>query len=395
MKKARPQVYGQEEALLKDLNPEWQYEDDEENTKLNQLRSKEDAKQQMMQGIADEIYGSTQGMGYLRAPNAIGRGYLSPPQGGFFQIPLMLASLLPALFGKGGKRGRGMMQPVFLTRHPNLSSASSFYRDISQQAVGSGIPQAFMNKKMSKLFGGSATYRSIMTGKIGSGVQDKLLMGHLLSPLLLGHLKTALKGTGVSPEHLMAEIDENFPQIMDQEVTPEVLAKGGSIVGSLWSGVKNIFGKLAPIVKNIFTNPKVKEIGKNVLGKITSVAEKQAPELAELASNKIAQYARKKLTGEEPEVRAKKGEEEEEAVVPRRKTSTSAIEELELPSGQSDSALRKRLASERRAQTEPSFEVENPAGRKIVGYRFGNPIYGVGKKKTAKGGAWSVRLTRD
>jgi hypothetical protein len=205
----------------------------------------------------------------------------------------------------------------------------------------------------------------------------------------------------------MDEIDQTCGHILDKPVDPAVMARGGSLLGSLWGGIKNIFGKIIPIVKKVASNERVQKIAKSALDKVGDVAESQAPEMAELASNRVASYLKNKLKGDEPSVSKKKKrpsleeeeeEEEEESPPPRRAVAKKLPrlpapprrdEEDELPSGQSDSGLRKKIVQQRhsgQAQDEPL------PGQRLIGRQpDGTPIYGYGKKKT-NGGAWTVRL---
>lgn len=388
-RRGNPQVYGQEEAMLKQLNPEYENPEDVEAEQENAIRQKIARKENMIEGMQDELYGITAGKGYLRPPNAMGRGYLAPPQatgGWIFPLAMLASSIIPSLFGKGAS-GKGIRrQPLMLTSAPNLTSASAFYRDIARQATGQGMS----HKTFVRLFGDNKTYKDMIQGKIGSGVHDKLLMGHLLAPLVHGHLKKALKGTGLSAEQVMAAVEDKLPEIFDKEVTPEVMARGGSILGSLWGGLKNVFGKIGSVVKGIFSNPKVREIGKNVINKVGDVAEKRAPDLAEMAANRIADYASKKLKGDEPaaEMEDDEGDDDDEYYEERKKKrpvkksfEPSATRKFEQPSASRDSSMRKKIIAERKSKALVPREEETSAPKEkvIVGYtRQGMPIYGNG-----------------
>lgn len=426
-RRGHPQVYGQEEAMLKQLNPEYENPEDVDAEEEIATRQRLARKENMMEGVADELYGTTQGKGYLRPPNAMGRGYLAPPQatgGWIFPLAMLASSIIPSLFGKGMKKGGAYINkegklvpnrflgrnPLMLTHAPNLTSASAFYRDIARQATGQGMS----HKTFVRLFGDNKTYKDMIQGKIGSGVHDKLLMGHLLAPLVHGHLKKALKGTGLSAEQVMAAVEDKMPEIFDKEVSPEVMARGGSILGSLWGGLKNVLGKVGSLVSGIFKNPKVREIGKKVINKVGDVADKRAPELAEMAANKIADYANKRLKGDEPaaEMEDDEGDDDDEYYEERRKKrpvkksfEPSATRKFEQPPASRDSSMRKKIIADRKSRALiPRDEEEAPSERKVVSYDYlGRPVYGNGyrgKKKgsgyvTASGGAWSVKLVRE
>ena len=437
----KPQVYqGDEEILLREMNPNWKHPVDEEIAEDNEIAQREALRQQMMDGIADEIYGSAEGAGYLRAPNARGTGYLAPPNaaGGvlpLLPIALMASSILPALFGRGKGRKRGgmthMKNPVHLTHSPNMSNASSFYRDLVHQSVSQGLGM----KRFHKLFAGNKKLlNSMLNGKSGSGIVDELKMGHLLSPVIYSHLQKALKGTNVHPDKLMGLVEE-LP-IMHKNVSGQTLSTGGSILGSLWNVAKGVLGKLGNMGSKIASNPRVQEIAKKGLNKAAEIAEKRLPDIAEIATNKLADYAEKKMAGDEP-VDEDEDDYDEDApkysylektrmrnapkppALPSTYKQPSMSEQLnrqkrglnkqttqkrtyaedtELPSGRSDSNLRKNLVNQRRQKSlvpmEEPREAPKPLNR-IIGYnRFGTPIYGEGKKK-AFGGSWTVKLTRN
>ncbi len=357
----RPQIYGEEETTLRTIDPNYENYQDEEADEENEMRMKMARKQNMIQGMDEQMYGLTEGKGMLRPPNAIGRGYISPQATGGWIFPLLMG--LTSLLGKGMKRGGKAMpyRPIMLHHPPNLTSASSFYRDIAHQATGQGIS----HKTFEALFGDKKAYRDMITGKTGSGIRDKLLMGHLLAPLVHNHLKKALKGTGMAPEKIMSAIEDKLSDVFDQAVTPDVMARGGSVLGSLWNGVKGIFGKILPFVKSIFSNPKVREIGQNVIGKIGDVASKQAPEIAEMAANRIASYAKRKLKGDEPPADM----DDEDIHTP------SATRKFEQPSAAKDSSYRKKIIAERALVPRDD---DTQKERKIIGWNWGQPVYGDG-----------------
>lgn len=401
-RKANPTVYGDEANMLKGLNPDWEDPNDEDAEEEEDTRQKLTRKQNMFEGIEDHLYGTVQGAGYLRAPNARG-GYVNPPSGGFLPllpIAMMASSFLPMLFGKGKKRGGAYMKDgkmipnkmIGLMRHPNMSSASAFFRDVVQQGHKQGMGLGMWKK----LFGSTNLMNRMLTGRVGSGVVDKLQMGHLLSGPVYNHLQKALKGSGISADDVMPEI-ENLP-LFNEDVSLDGLKRGGSIIGSLWTGLKSVMGKAGPLIKKIISNPRLKKIATDSLSKIGDVAERNAPALAEKAANRVVDYANRKLKGDEPTP-----SKSEKAVAKAPKASRyddieddDDDDDYELPSGRSDSNLRKNLANQRKNSTAVA---PKPTGEKrIVGWDMGSPIYGEGRKlkKNAKirGGSWKVSLTR-
>ena len=371
---AKPQFQGDEALLANAINPNYIDPEDEEAKEENENRFKMEQEQRMHSGIQNELYGESVGaMGYLNPPN-VGRGVTG---GWIFPLLAGLSALLGTGIRSSGmiyRKGNPGQKPVFFTHPPNMSSSSAFYRDIVNQATGQGVPI----KTFHKLFGDVPTFRSMMKGKIGSGSIDDLRMGHLLAPLINSHLKKALKGTGIPSEVVMKAIEEKMSPLLEQMVTPEVMARGGSLLGTLWGGVKSVFGKLKPIIQSIFGNPTVKKIITDVGQKVGNVASSEAPKLAELAAQKIADYARTKLKGDEPIASEKPSSEGS--------FEPSATQKFEMPSAIHTGEERKQIIAARK-------NPDTPKERKILRWDWGVPIYGEGKKKTS-GGAWTVKLVR-
>ena len=417
---ARAPINTDEELMLKALNPDYETPDELAIQQKNAVATKLQTREQRMQGIDTELYGLASGKGYLRAPNAMGRGYINPPSGGatggwFAPIAMLASQFIPMIVdgirgaiarkkaireakrqaqleaqqataqpaeapaGSGSQFPEGYA-PIHFKRHPNLSSASAFYRDMAHQAMGQGMsPNSFSN-----LFGNKSAFKNIVTGKVGSGTKEKLLVGHILAPIVHQHLKNALKGTGIHADDVMAHLDNSMADIYDQPVSSEVMARGGSVFGSLWSGLKSAFSRAMPVIKKIASNPTVK----SVVSKVTDQVKKSAPDLAGLAVEKLASYAKRKLKGDEPPVE-----------VNPRANEPSAIQKFEQPSAEKSDARRKQLIASRRSaqvaepEEEPVAPVRKP--QRVVGYINGHEVYGDGVKKKAHGGAWTVKLIRD
>jgi hypothetical protein len=307
-------VYGDEENLLKSLNPEWEQPESEEAEKEFSTRIEID-KQDPNAEINDYLYGTTSG-GNIRAPNATGKGYIQASntqatggaQGGWI-APLLqgLASLLPMLLADGkGMEGNGKHSLPYYPSQPDLSNASNFYRHFVKTCIGQGVNSDELHSAMENLFGGKAMYKKMLSGKIGSGSPQKLLMGHLLQAPLLGHLKKAL-GKSADVTKIMDLIENSIPEIMDAPVTAKGMCSGGSILGSIWNGLKGVVGKVLPMIKGFFGNKKVQDIASGVANAVGDVALKRAPKIGELATNKLMDYANKKLVGDEPTGRKLRG----------------------------------------------------------------------------------------
>lgn len=416
----RPQYYDQERSILKDIEPDWEDPRVIEAEKENKIKGKLYNKNEMHDMIEDNLIG---GAGYLSG------GYLRPPmayggaRGGIFPalIPI-LAGLAPMLLGAiagdgmanpQSAKGRkiGMPNPFYHAVRPlNLTGASNFYRDIAHQAMAAGAPAVLVQKKLQRLFGGAGMYRHVMTGKVGGGVHDKLKLGHLLAPVLHGHLRHALKGSGLNADDVMSAIEDKFGDVFDKDVTIEELTKGGSILSSIWNGAKGLLGKAWEGIKGIFSNKKVQDIGKAALNKLGEVAEKRGPELTEMAANKLADYATQRMKGTEPELTKSEVKmiQDEMRSGKKKKSKRRQIEEEpeELPSGRSDSSRRKAEVERRkekksqelipyrqREDEEEEEDEEDKPEKRVIGFSNGHPVYGYGMKKK-KGGAWTVKLSR-
>jgi len=446
MQKGSPQFYDGEQSILKSINPEW--EDPREQ------RIHKDVQNDMMLDIENHLYDNgdrAQGMGYL------GTGYLSAPrskQGGIFPLIPIISGIASLLFGSG--MSGGIANPLLLNRPPNMNNASSFFKDIMCQAVQNGIPQPLMKQKMIKLFGGVGMFNKVMTGKIGGGSLNggPLKMGHLLSPIMMGHMMKALKGSRIKPRDVMERIENQFAPFLEKIATAEELKKGGSILSSLWSGAKSIFGKVGNAVKGLFGNKSVQEaaskIGSKVLERGSELAVKgldklsdyalkdmeKDPEItdeeiekvqAELAKRKRKARAKQLLSVDDKRRRLQRRktsrQEEEEEPEEEEEYTPSALRRFEQPSAVKSDTRRKALVQERR-RTEPSralvpvrnpsrykrgYEEEEeeeeapqprnvlsaPPGMHVIAWNGTHPVYGYGYgKKKAYGGSWKVRLEK-
>ena len=167
---------------------------------------------------------------------------------------------------------------------PDLSNAHAFY----QSLYAHHDDQMYASKKMGKLFGSG--YASFMRSKSGSGrVKGGLRWGHLLAPAMRGHIKKALKGTGVDPEVFMAHLEEH--PMMEKRVTRTAL--GGNVFKTIWQKMKEIF--------------------------TSETAKKLYATLGKAALEALVGYVGKQMKGDEPEVKggyATMGGAEEASPVP-------------------------------------------------------------------------------
>ena len=429
MRPSKPWLQDEEKQILKSRG-DWTDPAEEEAITNNKIKSRLgsnapfDPYERVQAESLDGVYHDSQG-GYLRAPKSGGSPYINVPvQGGFAPIlPIIASALLPVLFGK--LFGSGTLST---TKPINMSNAHSFFNSLADD-ISHQTHRDYANKKMEKLFGSG--WKKYSKSRYGGSVVDELKMGHLLMPLLRGHIRKAL-GRGIDPEPLLEKIEQMNAKEFDRLVTPDVLIHGGSILGSLWSGLKGIFGK-------VFNSGLASKVGKSAL----SAAEKVAPSLAESGINKLAEYATKKISGQEPEIseeklesnknkrisqlkrdaelrklerQMEKEEENDYEEEPPRRTNRSKYIDEEVPSGVSDSKLRKELANKRRTtnkalvpqETEQKLYKIGETGWhpmmkvKVEGRPIGKEdLYGwgrsFGKKKDGRmptGGAWKVQLTR-
>ena len=212
------------------------------------------------------------------------------------------------------------------------------------------------------------------------------------------------------------------------------LTRGGSILSTLWNGAKGLLGKLPGFIGKIFSNKTVQDLGAKALEGATKVATERLPGLTEQAATKIANYAEKKMKGDEPGVtegdiekvqaelaKRKKASRVEELLAKdereqrlstrasrkkaKRPTPLEEEEEIEEeleeeapppPRRKAGLARRGTDPAPRGRRSEPS-EAPAPAPapiRRIVAFSNGIPVYGQGKKKSKKGGAWTVKLTQ-
>ena len=408
-KSGRPHIEDGQNEILSTLDPNYQDPQTVEDTEDAKLKKSLDQNQE----IEAYLYDGIQGQGYLSAPS--GRGYLRPPNahGGIFPLIPILSGLASMLFGgegrkRGGFMGRvGMPPPYYhLQRPPHMGSISGFYKDMAQQAIASGAPPLLVQKKFEKLFGGAGMCRKVLSGKVGGGSVDVMKLGHLLSPILLGHIKKAIKGTGLNPDEIMQAIESGAKDIMEQKVDMNTLAKGGSILGSLWSGAKNIFGKVFGVAKKVISNPTVQRIGQKVLDSAADVAEKRLPGLAEKGLTGLADYAERRMRGPEPEptpAEQKKIRQDLSRIKPaapkaskKQKRRLPEPEPEPEPEEEEDEEEEVPLPPPRpkkKSTIAPSTRQTTRRSDVIVDYTpEGFPIYGHGKKKTTAGGYWSIKL---
>jgi len=369
--------------------------------------------------------------GYLVAPGGI--------HGGFWPAAIgqIAAMLLPIIMGsgKGNSKGSTKMKLIYTINPPNHTSAQSFFnsihRDISDQHPDK-VP--VINKKFEKLFAGKGFHKFIRQ-KRGGSIPQELHMGHLLAPLLSNHIHNALaRGKNKHDPSVikrLMEIAEDHPD-MSKPVTHENLVRGGSVMSSLWGGLKRILGSLA-------SNKSLKNIGSRAVEGLSKGADKVLPGLLEKGAEALGSYATKKITGEEPEISEEKlarqqsseisklkraaelkklkkklkreEESESESDEDRPEFGSESDEESppELPSGRSNTRLRKELVKKRQSSKAviPSIPSTPSTTRRvktgsitkqpthvpydplIMGYR------GVGftdKKKACQGGSWVVKL---
>ena len=424
VKKARPEYYQQEESILEDINPKWKDPKVREAEMENKIKNDVRTKEMYMDGMTDYIMDQKMGMGYLNAPSPSGRGYIRPPnaRGGLFPLIPILSGIASLLLGSGISKRGGLANPLYhLQRQPNLNNASSFFRDIMDQSLRAGAPAGMVKNKLTKLFGGTGMFNKVMKGKIGGAVlHEPMKMGHLMAPILLGHMKNALKGTKIAPPEMLHYLESAFRPFLDREVSPTELSRGGSILSSLWKGAKSLFGSAVKGVKGFLGNKNVRDAGSKLLESTTGAIGKHGPKLIETAAERLSDYADKTMRDDEPteediervqttlqkrerKARAKKlleederrrrrrrgYDEEEEEFEPRRYEPT-AIRRYELPAAE-PSTRGRELVRQRRGQKEEVI----PKKRRVIGFANGAPVYGDGlSKKKACGGSWVVKLTK-
>jgi preprotein translocase subunit SecD len=216
----------------------------------------------------------------------------------------------------------------------------------------------------------------------------------------------------------MKLIEEKYDDLLQRPLDHSELTKGGSIISSIWSGVKSIFGKLA-------SNPALKTIANKTFQSATKAVEGALPTLTENAVNRLSSHLSKKLKGDEPdltkkdldkmreEVQKADDEAEMKAVYAQHKKKKAIVvkkgkkkalpvveeedevpdeeeedEELDAADPEEGTTRRKSILSSRKAVVPAP---KQPKAH-IVSYINGEPVYGYGKKK---GGAWNIKLTRN
>lgn len=385
MQKSNPiassSFYDEEKEIMRRINPAYRDPIALDAEQTNKMRAIEGNILDPYMRTEAECLNAISHGGYLRAPGGRG-GYINPPTGGFPPL-LAFAPLIASILGSGTKTGGY----VHIEKPLNMSNAKNFYKSLHSM-MREKINPTLVERKFDKLFGSG--WKKYKNSKDGGAIVDDLRMGHLLHPILKGHVGKIFKGTGINPELFLKHLEDSGHPILDMPVNYQTLQRGGSILGSLWSGLKSVLSKGKDIISNIFKNPKVQEIGKNVVGKVTKVVEERAPEIAEMGANKLADYVSKRLRGNEPiENKSKKVVDEEE--------------DYELPAGKSSSDLRKKLVEDRR-KSQSLVEYE-PKTKPVKEERFsntwkpgmthkgtdpntGDDIWGYGKRR----GGWTLRL---
>jgi hypothetical protein len=321
-----------------------EYQNDEDPYERTQMEVLEGVEHT---GMEDMPMDDQNGNGYLTAPSRRG-GYINAPTGGF--LPQLAAMVLPAIISgivgamTGSGRSRASMSGnVLHMRNPlNMMSTDGFYKSLYDD-VSSQIGKPITDLKFKKLFAGTG-YKRLVNGKFSSGGRsvDELRMGHIVMPLLLEHLNKALgKGEKSNSIGYAIRLADELPW-MQNRVTPQALARGGSIFGSLWSGLKNVFGK---IIGSTMGQTAIKGLEKTVEG------------VAPIAADALTKYASKKLKGQEPDLS------EDELQKKHSNEITKLRNELEL------SKLRKQLEREdkpnRRSRNDEEEEAPRPS-RRIV-----------------------------
>lgn len=363
--------------------------------------------------------------GYLMAPNASTRGGFLPA------IPLMIAPLIASILGSGTGRPKVSFGVITTKKPLSIASGGEFYKSLARLASDKTSPK-YVERVMNRLLT-KDIWNQIKKGRgvFGGAVRpSRLLMGHLMSPILMGHAKKALGRDHLGSYPALLNALESVGEedgYLSQPVTAKGLVKGGSILGTLWKGAKTLFGKLTG-----------SKLAKTVGEAGSKALEKAAPALTENVIKKVTDYANKKLTDEDKgkidmedidsmreiinkkdrKARAKKLLEKAEREDEKRRRRRRYIDEdedeeegtederdLEFEPEDTGTRLRKEIVGRKKALVPASQRALVPAsqrdvggvppGKRIIGYSFGQPIYGNGsKKKVPRGGAWTVKLTR-
>lgn len=435
-KRPNPQYYEEERQILSQANDDWTDPVDDDAKYQNQVKHSVSDKHDLIEAelLGGIEHGGSLGNhrgGYLMAPNS-GRGVA----GGFLPaIPLMIAPLIASILGSGTSKGTraNVKFGVITTKKPlSMASGGEFYKSLARIASSKTSPK-YVEKVMGDLLT-KPIWNQIKKGKgvFGSGRNaSRLLMGHLMSPILMGHARKALGRDGMGSYPALVNVLERIGEedgYLSKPVTAKGLVAGGSILGTLWKGAKTLFGKLTG-----------SKLAKTVGEAGSKALEKAAPALTENVIKKVTDYANKKLTDEDKrkidmedidsmreiiskkdrKARAKKllekAERDDEKRRRRRRSSydddddddEAAADERELEFEPEDTGtrLRKEIVGRKKALVPTKKDVGSvPPGKRIIGYSFGQPIYGNGsktlqrfsKKKVpvARGGAWTVKLSR-
>ena len=433
MSKPTPNYSSDDRAILDELGvPDKRVE---YAKRLNRQAMEANQAEEKQLGVNQYLYGNqgTYGVsgGYLGgAIEEEDGGYLRA-SGGFAPLALLapiLTAVAPTLIDKAiegvswlGRKisGHGMGGRVIGGRMDriNTTGAGAFLHSLASEAIRNGVPEEEMRMKLEKLVGSKRGLSSVRGGSLPLGAMK---LGHVVMPLFRNHLANAIKGTGLSPEDIMSHLEDEpeVDKMMNTSIDDVVKGKGiGTIFGKIWNGVKGLFNKAKD-------SGVLNKVANSVKEGATKAWEKHGDKLIEkgtdLAANKINDYLDKKMKGEEPELTAtelkkleeklKQGKKEQalkdEIERVRAKHSKKYEEDDEIPSGKSDTKLRKKLVEERRKvqqekriipkeeDEEEEEEEPKPKQMRVVGWNKG-PVYGYGFKKKARGGAWSVTLSRN
>jgi len=224
-----------------------------------------------------------------------GKGYLRPSVGGSDLIepadPYVTVrdEMLGAVSHKGAPKiaagyinpTGGYINPTGGDVQPDLGNAHLFYKSLHEHHDD----PLYATKKMGKLFG--TGWSKFTKQKVGGAVKGGLRVGHVLAPLMKGHLSKALKGSGIDPETAMAYLEQH--PMMVKRITPKLLASGGNVFQTIWGWLKKVF-----------TSDQAKQIYKELGSKALDLA-------ATKGKDYLLEYVDKRMGGSEPGPKAKGG----------------------------------------------------------------------------------------
>jgi hypothetical protein len=276
MKKSRPYMQDGDKEILgmggKSLSggggrkiSDWEDHVEVEADTYNQVVGKlaaNPAKRDPFMEVQTEMLAKPKGKGkcggYLRAAGAEAPNTLGSDEAPLDSAPSAVSDdphklVQEELLNVTQHKGAGYLAAGYLGAgefQPDKKNAVAFYKSLHAHLGGA----EYATKKMSKLFGSG--WPKYSKSKVGGAVKGGLKIGHLVAPVMKGHLVKALKGSGIDPEEALAYLEED-PQ-MAKRVTPKYLASGGSVLGSIWATLKRIFTSEG--AKKIY-----KELGKKAL----------------------------------------------------------------------------------------------------------------------------------